>query len=284
MTVHPFPENPSLSDASLSGHIWIQELVTGNRLRFQVAESGLITFGAETERFDTREDTPLPYRRATAFVRDEIDIGALRSALDDTGSVTFLGIATLYEGIDYDWSELPPFLGVDIWSDDHDNYFAPDRTVRIYDALGLPTPPAVEKEAQAKYTDPGKYTSGDPSEAPDSAYCDGTVAGVIARDKSGGRGVAWWDEVSSEPESPHLDEPPSAEELAETYVPEERIESTVNLLSDTEGGATVERVLEHLIADTVRENYAHLYEGSKPVVPEDEFRSAVGERVQRHLS
>ncbi|MDZ7687446.1 MAG: hypothetical protein U5J64_01775 [Halobacteriales archaeon] len=124
----PFPETPPLSDASLSGHLWIQEAVTGRRLRFQVEQSGLLRFGtddASTATFDA-DDAPLPYRRAATFVRDNLDLSALRSAVEDTEKVTFFGTATLYEGVEYDWSELPPFVGVDLWSDERDGYLPPD--------------------------------------------------------------------------------------------------------------------------------------------------------------
>jgi len=287
--VYTFPENPSVDDdPDLSGHLWIQELVTGTPLRFRVAESGLVTFGTETETFDAGDDTPLPYLSATEFVRNTLDLSALRSALDDTKSVTFFGVATLYEGIDYDWSGLPAFLGVDIWSGDRDAYFAPDETVRAYEALGLSTLPAVEKEARAEYTNIEEYVSEDASEAPDSAYYDGPAAGVLARDKSGGRAVSWrsgvGDDVPREDEDTSRDEPLSAKGLAEKYVPEERIGRTVDVLRDTDEGATVDRVRERLLADVARENYARLYDDGEPVVPEKEFRSAVGERAQRYLT
>jgi hypothetical protein len=276
--VETFPETPPLSEASFSGHLWIQELVTGRRLRFQVAQSGLLSFGAPKETFDNN-DIPLQYRRATEYVRDELDLTALRNATDDTESVTFFGIATLCEGIDYDWSELPPFVGVDIWSDKTDAYLSPDAGVKAYDAVGLPSLPAVEKEASAKYTDLDGYVAG---EMPSSKWNDGTAFGVLVRDKSGGRGIARRaDAVETDADTETVDTP---EGVAEIYATNERIDLTTDLLAEAQKETTVEAVLNRLLSDVVRENYTKLYSGDELVVSEKEFRSVVAERVRRRLS
>lgn len=271
-----FPETPPLPDASLSGHLWIQEHVTGRRIRFQVAPSGMLRFGAPKDVFDP-DKVPLPYGRATEHVREHLDLSALRSATDEPDSVTFFGVATLYETIEYDWSELPPFVGVDVWSDERGGYLPPDGAARAYEAVGLSSLPAVEKEADADYTDIDGYAAG---EMPSSAYRDGPAAGVLIRDKSGGRGEAWRTD-GAEPESEDGDRTP--EELGERYATEKRIDRTSEILTEGNEEPTVEAVLERLLADTVRENYSELYRGDELVVPEKEFRSAVAERIRRRL-
>ena len=272
----PFPETPPLSEASLSGHLWIQELITGRRLRFQVAESGLLRFGAPKQVFDGN-DVPLHYQRATAYVRDELNLTALRKATEDTESITFFGVATLYEGIDYDWFELPPFVGVDIWSDETDAYLPPDAGAKAYDAVGLPSLPAVEKEASAKYTDLDGYIAG---EMPSSEWSDGSAFGVLVRDKSGGRGVARRAEAVETDADTSVGTP---EGIAERYATDERIDLTADLLAEAQKETTVEAVLDRLLSDVVRENYTKLYSGDELVVSEKEFRSAVAERVRRRL-
>ena len=271
-----FPETPPLSDASLSGHLWIQEHVTGLRIRFRVAPSGMLTFGAPKEVFDA-DGVPLPYRRATAHVREDLELSALRSATDEPESVTFFGVATLHEGIEYEWSELPPFVGVDVWSDERDAYLPPDGAARAYEAVGLPSLPAVEKEADADYTDLDGYAAG---EMPTSAYRDGPAAGVLVRDKSDGRGVAWREEVV-ETDTEGTEETP--EDLAERYATEERIDRTAETLVGRGEEPTVEAVLERLLVDVVRKNYTNLYAGGESVVSEKGFRSAVAERAKRRL-
>lgn len=274
-----FPETTPLSEEpDLSGHLWVQEHVTGRRLRFQAAPSGLIRFGVPKEVFDIDEDVPLPYRRATTFVRESLDLEALRSGIEDTESVTFFGVATLYEGVEYDWSELPPFLGVDIWSDEQDAYLSPDAATRAYASLGLSPLPAVEKEAPAEYTDLGGYASG---EMPASEWRDGPAAGVLIRDKSGGRAEAWRSEVT---DSGSVDTELSPEILADRYATPELIDRTVERLTETEEGPTVDAVLERMVADAVREEYSEVYAEDEPVFSERELRSEIAERVRRHLS
>lgn len=274
MDVKPFPETPPLSEATLSGHLWIQEHVTGRKLRFQVARSGMLSFGTPKETFDS-DDVPLPYRRATEHVRRELDLSALRNATDEPESVTFFGVATVYEGVEYDWSELPPFVGVDVWSDERDGYLPPDGAARAYEAVNLSSLPAVEKEVDSDYTDLDGYVAGG---MPSSEWRDGSAAGILVRDKSGGRGEAWGTEraaTDAEDRTP--------DELARIHATEENLDLTVEILVDRDEEPTVEAVLERLLADTVRENYSKLYSGDELVVPQKEFRSAVAERVRRRL-
>jgi len=272
--VKPFPGTPPLSEASLTGHVWIQEHVTGRRVRFQVAPSGMLTFGAPKEVFDA-DGVPLPYRRATEHVRRDLDLSALRRATDEPDSVTFFGVATLYEGIEYDWSELPPFVGVDVWSDERDAYLPPDAAVRAYEAVGLSPLPAVEKEANSDYTDLDGYVAGEMSS---SEWRDGAAAGVLVRDKSGGRGETWATKLT---ETDAEDSTPDG--LARKHATEESIDSTAETLVESGEEPTVDAVLERLLADTARENHSRLYNGEKLVVPKKEFRSAVAERVRRRL-
>jgi len=185
--VQRFPETPPLTeDPELSGHVWVQELVTGEPLRFRVAPSGLVEFGTRGEVFGS-DGVPLRFGCAARSVRESLDLSALRGSVDDTESVTFFGTATLYDGLDYDWSELPAFVGVDVWSDEKDGYLTPDAASKAYSSLGLTPLPAFEKETAAGRAPLDAYASGD---LPESRFRDGPAAGVLVRDKSGGRGEA----------------------------------------------------------------------------------------------
>ncbi|MDZ7687445.1 MAG: hypothetical protein U5J64_01770 [Halobacteriales archaeon] len=148
--------------------------------------------------------------------------------------------------------------------------------MRAYAAVGLPSLPAVEKEADARYTDLDAYTAG---EVPSSAFRDGPAVGVLVRDKSGGRGVAWGNKTVET----DADTEATPDELAQRHATEERIDSTAETLAESDEEPTVEAVLERLLADTVRENYAEMYASEELAVPEKELRSAVAERVNRRL-
>ena len=259
-----FPKNRALSEESLSGHVWVQELVTGEPLRFRVASSGFVEFGTRGEVFGA--DVPLRFRQAARCVREQLDRSALRGSVENTESVTFLGTATLYKGLEYDWSELPGFVGVDVWSDEKDAYLTPDAASSAYSSLGLSPLPAFEKETDAERAPIEAYTSGD---LPESRLRDGPAAGVLVRDKSGGRG---------EVRRSVSDEEIAADEAAELYVTEERIDAVDGDVTDENIDDVIERVTETV----VREEYVRLYEGES-AVSETELRSAVAEKVRQRL-
>lgn len=272
------PDTPSLTEAgSLTGHLWIQELPTGGQFRFQVADSGHLTFGTVDRTFNTVDAVPLQYRRAAMMVSEHLNRGALHTAIDDPTQITFFGTATRNEGIDYDWAALPPFVGIDVWSDTRAGLLPPDTATTVFERLNLPTLPAITKEAPADHTDLTQYEDG--TGFPSSAWRDGTAAGVLIRDKAGGRAHAWQlDVTDSAPDSP----PDTAADLAAQYATPERVKRTVAALRDHGHTPTVDAIRDQLVADVAREAYTHLHRDDDFIVSPDAFHAAVGEHVQKH--
>lgn len=276
----PYPETPHLEEAgSLTGHLWVQELPTGGRLRFQVAASGLVTFGIAGQSFDAVEAAPAPYRRAAAFVTEHFDRNAFHGAADDPEQVTFFGLATRNEGVTYDWSTLPAFVATDIGSGETGEPLAPDTASSVFRRLGLPALPAVTKEARAAHTDLGRYRQA--GAFPTSRWRDGDAAAVLIRDKSGGRSQAWRPGAAAATVEPATG---TAAELAAEYATDSRIERTVTELRGDVGSPTVGAVRDRLVADITREAYGSLYADGESVVPTREFEAALAERVQQQLS
>jgi hypothetical protein len=275
--VKPYPETPPLDEArNLTGHLWIQELPTGGRFRFQVAASGLITFATTDQTFDAVATVPPPYRRAAEAIEAQFDRDAFQRATDDPEQVTFFGLATRNEGVTYDWSALPAFVGIDVWSGNRGGYLTPDAATSVFDRLGLTTLPAVEKEVPATHTDLGRYEHADAF--PPSQWRDGDAAGVIIRDKSDGRVQAW----RSGTTNVTIDtETGTGAELAAEYATDQRIKRTVEELRENEQSPTVDAIRNHLIADIARESYGQLYPDGEFVASTREFEAAVAERVQQ---
>lgn len=278
--VKRYPDTPALAEVgALTGHLWIQELPTGGQFRFQVAASGLITFGTVDRTFEIVDAVPLPYRRAAEAVSECLDRAALQAATNDPDQVTFFGLATRNEGIDYDWTALPAFVGVDIWSGNTDALVSPDTATRVFDQLGLATLPAVEKEVPAGHIDIGRYD--DATGFPRSAWRDGPAASVLIRDKTGGRAQAWRPGVQDR--DPDLDhEPGTPSDLAATYATDERIERTITELRESGQSPTIDAIRDRLVATVAREAYPTLYPGDEFVASVPEFESAVAERVQHY--
>lgn len=262
-----FPALPPVDEAPeglLEGHLWLQERVRGAPLRFAVEAGGWLAVG-DRDRSYGREP-PVEYRFATRAVRNEID----RDALADVpaGAVLF-GVATRYEGIDYDWERLPTFLGTDVWSPERGDYLPPDAVERIFERLGLAPVNALEKEVPARHFDLGGY---DP---PASAWTDGLPAGVVIRNKRGGRATLAVRELSVE----GYDEAPA--DLAARFVTAERVTGAVDGLGGPDA-ADFDAVRRAVVDTVLREEYARLVPADRPV-DVGAIVDAIGDRVREHL-
>lgn len=270
-----FPETPAAESAPEvfdSGHLWLLERVDGAPLRFQLRDSGLLRFGDAERTYRDAADLPLSVQHAVRHVREQLDREAIRNAVDDTESVVFYGVATRYQGTDYDWDRLPPFLGVDVWSADESAFRPPDAAEGIFERLGLHPINTVERERRARDFDPESY------DIPASDWYDGPAAGVLVRNKSGGRAVLENTGVGADTEP--LDLP--AEELAEAYATTERFDSVATALRERGIGVTVEALFERVVEAIAREEYARLDAGRERL-DETAFRSAVAERARAYL-
>jgi len=276
--VNSCPETPTLGDSDFSGHVWVQELPTGAQFRFQVAPSGLVTFATADRSFDTLAAVPPQFRRAAETIHERLNRQALEAATDDPSDVTFCGIATRNEGIAYDWQTVRPFVGVDVHSGQKDQFLSPDSATGVFKRLGVSTLPAVDKELNVAHAALSRYE--DQSGFPPSAWRDGHAAGVLIRDKSGGRALAWAEEFGSAPTS----EAKSATELANEYATEERIAQTIATLREEDRSVTVDTIRDRLIADVTRASYADLFSDGTFLASLSAFHSAVAERVQQHQS
>ena len=277
-----YPSIPSVADAPAelfeSGHLWILEKIDGAHLRFQLRESGAIRFGDRDRVYDDPGAIPAPYEHAVRHVQERLDREALRNAVDDVESVVFFGEATHRQGIDYDWERLPSFLGFDVYSEREEAFRPPGAVQAIFERLGLEPVNAVERELNTRDFDPDSYA------IPESAWYDGPAAGVVIRNKRGGRAtldhpdVGEPDTGAADPASPD----PSAEALAAEYATDRRFERLAGELDGRGRDVTFERLYERALTDIVREEHRRLYHGSASVdLPA--FRSAVAARTRAFL-
>ncbi|MFC3476578.1 hypothetical protein [Halobacterium litoreum] len=260
-----FPALPDVESAPVglfnAGHLWVQEWVAGGPLRFQLGGDGLLRFG-DGERVFPPGEIPVGYRAAAREVRERLDRGALRDALDDTETATFFGVAPRFEGVDYDWARTPAFLGFDARVEG--DFLPPDAVERTFERLGLTPLNAVAKEVRATDFDPGSY------DAPVSAWRDGPAAGVLVRNKTGDRAVRRFDTAVEV--APFEGD---AEAAAAEFATRERIEAAAD-----EVGSDVDAVAERVVETLARERYAVLF-GDDAGVDPAAFQSAVAKRASR---
>jgi hypothetical protein len=257
----PFPPLAPVEDAPdlfTSGHLWIQELVAGEPLRVQMTPEGSL---AVADRERPIEDPPASLRAGVEHVERELDRGALLDAAEDPSAVVLYGVATRFEGVPYAFDRLPPFLGTDVWSGAREEYVPPDVVERTFERLGLDPVNSVEKEVDARHFDPGDYA------VPASAWYDGPAAGVVFRNKTGGRAALRNPRARGDPESL----PATPEALADAVVTPARVQRVAGGL----GAPDFDAVFEGTLAAVGREEHARLPDDHD----ERAFRTAVAELV-----
>lgn len=264
--MEPFPPLPAVSEVPElfeSGHLWVQELVVGVPVRFQLDGTGRLAVRAGDR--EIAGDPPPSLAHAVRYLGERLDREALLGEADDPASVTFAGVASRYEGVDYDFARLPGVVGTDVHSGSRGRWLPPDVVERTFDRLGLDPVATVAQEIRATDFHPGDY------DLPDSAYRDGPAAGVVVRNKAGGRAAIRREEVASADSTatPGRADP---DELAAAVVTPDRLERARRAAGAEAGfDAVFERVLE-LVR---REEHGRL-----PDVDERAFRSAVAEQVR----
>lgn len=262
-----FPPLPDADDVPevFDGHLWIREYVDGLPLRFQLESDGALAFG-NAERTFRRWDEPHPYRHAVRYVRESFSADTLQAAADDPPAYTFFGVATVRGRLPYDYSQLPPFLGTEI-HERIEGYLTPDRAERAFERLGLQSVAIAQKEVPTRHFDPASY------EIPESAYYVGPAAGVVFRNKRGGRARKRHPALlPDDPEPPDTD----AETLAEQAVTEERI----NQALEAAGTDTVEAVAARVVEMTIHESLGSTVDAIDIDAFEFAVESAVRERFR----
>lgn len=272
------PPTPELADAPEAlldgGHLWVQEHLDGPPFRFRLRSTGGIETGDGERRFRDGE-VPLPYEHAVRHVREHLDRAALRDAVDDVASVTFLAVAMHRQGVDYDWHRTPSVVGVDVFDADRDRYLPPDGVETVYERLGLESVTTFRKEVRAVDFDPTDATM------PDSAYYDGPVAGLLIRDKTGNRAVISNPAVESavDPEPLSM----SAEEAADRYATDRRFRRAARSLEADGRAVTVDALFERTVESVLRAAHDRLLH-PESAVEWSAFRSAVAARTRAWLS
>jgi len=297
-----YPAIPGVDDVEPGffdgGHVWVQELVAGELVRVGVRASGALRVGTRRREF-APGDEPLRYRHAVQYLRDELDVDALRDAVADVESVTLFGVATQYAGVPYHWARTPSVLGVDLWDADEEAFLRVDATERALDAFGLDAVNVLRKEVHVR-----DYGFAD-EPIPDSAWYDGPAAGVVVRKKTGERvAIRNDDAVGERPRDPPADvaadadgtaAPAAAGRLDATAVADatatrERFERVARAVRERGLGVTFDAVYDRLLAAIYRETHDWLLDEEGRGDPAGRgfdlgaFRNAVAERTNEYVA
>lgn len=269
-----YPPVPHVEDAPADlldgGHLWLQELLDGAHLRFQLRQSGELRFGDRTRIFDDGS-IPEAYDHAVRYVRERLDREALRSAVDDVESIVFFAEAMYRQSVDYAFYRTPPVLGFDVFDADRGRFLPPDGVERVYERLGLRPVNTFEKEVRA--TD----FSVDSESIPESAWRDGPAAGLFVRDKTGNRAKLPNPEIEWDVDPEPLEG--TAETLAERYATDSRLDR----IAHEADAVSFETLYGQTLEEIRREIHPRLSHGQTTIDP-GEFRAAVAARTRRWLA
>lgn len=269
----PYPSLPdldSLPPEHFEGSVWIRELVVGEALRFGVSEGGYLRFAVGERTFE--ESPPFWLRRSVGHVRRSFDVDALLREASHPTELVFYGVATIRDGVEYDWARLPPFLGFDARDRTRERWLPNDAVERAFERLGLAAVNSFEKELPVRHFYPERY------EIPDSAWYDGSAAGVVVRDSHGNRAVRRNPDVEGAVD-PGPDFPADPEGLASAVVTADLVE---RLAADPDHGATFDALFEATLEESFRLAHATVRGWDEPEMRT--FRGVVAERVREFAS
>lgn len=278
-TVPSLPDVGDPPDLLDGGHLWIQEFVDGHPFRFQVQADARLQFGDERHKFAV-DDAPRAYRHAVHHVQRSLDRSTLRVAVEDTETVTFVGVATHRNRVDYDWQWLPSVLVTDVHDADAGAFLPPARVEQVVERLGLASVNTVAKEVRATDFDPASY------EFPDSAWRDGPVAGVVLRNKTGQRAVLENEAVLDGADAGTADAPSEgtdAADVAAEHAPESRYRRVARELEGKGQSRSFDAVQERVLDGVYREHAPRFCEG-RPPVDLAAFEQAVAKRTSEFLA
>lgn len=220
-------------------------------LPLQLQPSGYLRFGDRSRVYDDPEAVPEPYQHAVRHVRETLDRGAFRDAVEVVEAVVVFGEAMHHHTIDYDWDRIPSFLGFDVWSTEADAFLPPDAVEGWFKRVGLRSVNVVERRLSAGEFDPESYP------VPPSAWYDGPAEGLVIRNERGQRVKLLHPDFREVDETVPLDATP--EGLASRYATNRRFEKLVAKLEARGEPVTFERLYERTLEDIVREEHKQLF-------------------------
>lgn len=121
--------------------IVIQEKIDGANFRFMIKD-GQIIFGSRTQELseDKEHKFQKNFQRCIEHVRDKVT--GKTSYI--SSSLIFYGECCVAHSMQYDWDNIPPFLGFDIYNTEMERWLNLEETRNTFTLLGLSTVPLVQ--------------------------------------------------------------------------------------------------------------------------------------------
>lgn len=223
---------------------------------------------------EPQDDVDDTFDHAIEFVKEETDKAALAEQDELWGPLTFFGEAMHSHTLDYDWDEVPSFLGFDVYDHGREEFFSFDNAKEVFGVIGLPTVPVVYQGTAENFED---------LEVPDSEYHDGPAEGVVIVNEDTGQRAKYRSDKFKEMHSaqsvsdPDEYEPSDSEVLARKFTTEARVLKLIHKYENR--GRTIEMSImedlwEDVFEDIIEEEFETIFLGNYDLNTKD-FRSEV---------
>jgi hypothetical protein len=121
----------------LEGNVYLQEKIDGGNFRFYVSENNKIIFGSRTQQLTSNEcedsNVAKNFKRVVEYIREQtkdIDLSNYKNYI-------FYGEACFKHTINYDWENMPLFLGFDVFDTNLNLFLYPEISKEIFRELNL---------------------------------------------------------------------------------------------------------------------------------------------------
>lgn len=262
------------------GPVTILEKMDGANFRFCLDDGDLV-FGSRNVVYD-EDDRDSNFMHAIEYVRENINIERAANIDERYGPVTFYGEAMHSHTLDYEWDNVPSFLGFDIWRGDREEFVSSGTMHHLFDSIDL------ERVPNLYFGEPDGF---DFDSVPDSEYRDGVAEGFVIKNYRTGQAAKVRSERFKEMHggptgnTPESYEPSDGEVLAKQFTTEARVIKMIQKMIDE--GHTLEMSMMdglwgRVFDDIIDEEYDTIFHGNYSIDTK-QFRSEVASLTADHL-
>ncbi len=265
-----------------AGTLFIEEKLDGNNFRFKRYGDQLM-FGSRRVVFKEHGD-PLPpeevggqFQKVSKYLSEKINTNDIKELEKDYGELVFFGENMIKMHLEYDWDNIPQFLGFDIWSVEDEKWLHPEKYREVFSKLGLYTVPLLEKVPVDEFD--SDY------EVPQSTYRDGKAEGIVIKNPFQSKYAKIKTEKFKELEktnpSKNKDLSNDVDEMVHKYAPRMRIQKKIDVLTKEQDKDLEMELMEDLpmmvVDDIFEEEYKDIVRSSYSINFKS-FRSKVADK------
>ena len=126
--------------------IVVEEKMDGGNFRFYITEAGEVIVGSRGQLLDLESKNTKNFRRCSEFVKEKV---YACPNYKDFGKLIFYGECMIKHTMNYDWENMPPYLGFDIMTEEG-MFLEYEAKKNAFEHFGLPIVPFI-KDCEAQY-------------------------------------------------------------------------------------------------------------------------------------